>query len=44
MEIRPIKFKNTIVTLGHNRKTHRAIIQAVIIFEESYNFPESYVS
>ena len=37
--------KNTIVTLGHNRKTHRTIaIQAVNIFKESYNFPETYVS
>jgi len=39
------QFKNTIVTLGHNRKTHRTVaIQAVIVFNEFYIFPEPYVS
>jgi hypothetical protein len=39
------QFKNTIVTLEHNRKTHRIIdIQTIIIFKESYYFPKLYVS
>ena len=39
------QFKNTIVTSGHNRKTHRKIVvQAVIVFNEFYIFPEPYVS
>jgi hypothetical protein len=39
------QFKNTIGTLGHNRKTHRIVdLQAVVIFKEFYNFPAPYVS